>query len=81
MSATGTARGASSRNSGRSSIPSFTNTPASSIPRSVDTRSAVESDAGGSALSSSRQKQGKKDEACAPWLRLASTASTLANGV
>lgn len=46
-------------------MPQFVNSPASGIPRSVESqsRSVLESEAGGSSVSTSRQKQSKKDEA------------------
>lgn len=65
MSTTGTMRGTPSRTSGRGPMPSFTNSPASGIPRAVEThtRPALETETGGgSSVSTSRQKQSKKDE-------------------
>lgn len=60
----GTMRGTPNRGQGRGGIP-FTNSPASSsIPRPVlESTHASSSDAGGSSLSASRQKQSKRDEA------------------
>ncbi|KAI9777690.1 MAG: hypothetical protein M1839_008609 [Geoglossum umbratile] len=65
MSATGTFRSTPGRGQGRAQIPAFNNSP-SGIPRPAsDTPggSALHSDAGGSTLSASRQKQSKRDEA------------------
>ncbi|KAL2163266.1 hypothetical protein VTH06DRAFT_5322 [Thermothelomyces fergusii] len=60
----GTVRGAPGRGQGRGAIP-FTNSPAgpSGTPRPVHEGPPTTSEAGGSAVSASRQKQSKKDEA------------------
>ncbi|KAG0647398.1 Meiotically up-regulated 70 [Hyphodiscus hymeniophilus] len=63
---TGTMRGTPNRGQGRGGMPAFTNSPASNIPRpALETHgsTSVQSDAGGSTMSASRQKQSKKDEA------------------
>ncbi|KAI9768157.1 MAG: hypothetical protein M1835_006944 [Candelina submexicana] len=66
MSSAGTLRGTTKGGQGRGQVPAFTNSP-SSIPRptlETHTSSAtVQSDAGGSTMSASRQKQSKRDEA------------------
>ncbi|EPE35909.1 CAD & PB1 [Glarea lozoyensis ATCC 20868] len=62
----GTMRGTPSRGQGRANIPAFTNSPASAIPRpTLETHqsSTAQSEAGGSTMSASRQKQSKRDEA------------------
>jgi hypothetical protein len=66
MASSGTLRGTPNRGQGRGAMPAFTNSPsASSIPRpTLDSHSstAPQSDAGGSTMSASRQKQSKRDE-------------------
>ncbi|KAI9773345.1 MAG: hypothetical protein M1840_007560 [Geoglossum simile] len=65
MSSTGTFRSTPGRGQGRAQIPAFSNSP-SSIPRPASEAPgspALHSDAGGSTLSASRQKQSKRDEA------------------
>jgi hypothetical protein len=65
MSATGgTYRATPTRGHGRGQVPNFENSP-SGIPRpklETHASSAVQSDAGSSTLSASRQKQSKRDE-------------------
>ncbi|KFY25745.1 hypothetical protein V493_04483 [Pseudogymnoascus sp. VKM F-4281 (FW-2241)] len=66
-STTGTMRGTPSRSgAARGAMPQFTNSPSSSgIPRPLENHggSTLQSEAGGSTLSTSRQKQSKRDEA------------------
>ncbi|KFY56633.1 hypothetical protein V496_06663 [Pseudogymnoascus sp. VKM F-4515 (FW-2607)] len=66
-STTGTMRGTPSRSgAARGAMPQFTNSPSSSgIPRPLDNHgsSTLQSEAGGSSVSTSRQKQSKRDEA------------------
>ncbi|EKD17664.1 uncharacterized protein L3040_003545 [Drepanopeziza brunnea f. sp. 'multigermtubi'] len=64
-STTGTMRGTPSRGGNRGTVPAFpnTNSPASSIPRPTLENHTTQSEAGGSSMSVSRQKQTKKDEA------------------
>jgi hypothetical protein len=59
-------RGTPNRGQGRGTVPAFSNSPASSIPRPAleSHASATQSDAGGSTMSASRQKQSKRDEVC-----------------
>ncbi|TVY30841.1 Meiotically up-regulated protein [Lachnellula hyalina] len=64
----GTMRGTPTRGQTRGTVPAFTNSPASNIPRPAlesHTSSAATppSEAGGSTMSASRQKQTKRDEA------------------
>lgn len=71
-SSSGTMRGTPNRNQGRSAMPAFNNSPASNIPRpplephgsSAISNINLSSDAGSSTMSSSRQKQSKRDEVC-----------------
>ena len=65
-SSAGTMRGTPNRNQTRGTVPAFTNSPASSIPRPAleHTSTAAQSEAGGSTMSASRQKQTKRDEVC-----------------
>ena len=67
MASSGTMRGTPNRGQGRGQMPAFSNSPASNIPRPAhDTHAAstAQSDAGGSTMSASRQKQSKRDEVC-----------------
>ncbi|KAG9236046.1 hypothetical protein BJ875DRAFT_533784 [Amylocarpus encephaloides] len=64
----GTMRGTPNRGQGRGAMPAFNNSPASNIPRpALDAHthgsSIAQSEAAGSTLSASRQKQSKRDEA------------------
>jgi hypothetical protein len=63
MASSGTMRGTPK---GRGTVPAFANSPASSIPRpAYETHaSGSQSEAGGSTMSASRQKQSKRDEVC-----------------
>jgi hypothetical protein len=64
MASSGTFRGTPGRGQGRGNIPTFTNSP-SAIPRpTLETHgsSTSQSEAGGSTMSASRQKQSKRDE-------------------
>ena len=63
MASSGTMRGTPK---GRGTVPAFTNSPASSIPRPAfeSHPSGSQSEAGGSTMSASRQKQSKRDEVC-----------------
>lgn len=68
-STTGTMRGTPSRSgAARGAMPQFTNSPSSGIPRPLETHgsSTLQSEAGGSSVSTSRQKQSKRDEVCLP---------------
>ncbi|KAL5323598.1 hypothetical protein ACEPPN_008137 [Leptodophora sp. 'Broadleaf-Isolate-01'] len=62
-SSTGTMRGTPSRGGNRGTVPAFPNSPASNIPRPTLETHTTQSEAGGSSMSVSRQKQTKKDEA------------------
>ncbi|KAI9743237.1 MAG: hypothetical protein M1818_003083 [Claussenomyces sp. TS43310] len=66
-SSAGTMRGTPSRGQSRGNVPGFPNSPASGIPRpsgfETHASSTVQSEAGGSTMSASRQKQSKRDEA------------------
>ncbi|OBT75692.1 hypothetical protein VF21_05927 [Pseudogymnoascus sp. 05NY08] len=65
-STTGTMRGTPSRSgAARGAMPQFTNSPSSGIPRPLENHgtSTLQSEAGGSSVSTSRQKQSKRDEA------------------
>jgi hypothetical protein len=68
MTSTGTFRGTPGRGQGRGAMPTFSNSPStSSIPRPAiesHSSSTPQSDAGGSTMSASRQKQSKRDEVC-----------------
>jgi hypothetical protein len=64
---TGTMRGTPNRGQPRGGVPSFANSPASNIPRPAfeshpTSASTVQSEAAGSSMSASRQKQSKRDE-------------------
>ncbi|TVY18402.1 Meiotically up-regulated gene 70 protein [Lachnellula arida] len=63
----GTMRGTPNRGQTRGTVPAFSNSPASNIPRpaleSHTSSAAPPSEAGGSTMSASRQKQTKRDEA------------------
>jgi hypothetical protein len=63
MASSGTMRGTPK---GRGTVPAFSNSPASNIPRPAfeSHPSASQSEAGGSTMSASRQKQSKRDEVC-----------------
>jgi hypothetical protein len=63
MASSGTMRGTPK---GRGTVPTFSNSPASNIPRPAfeSHPSASQSEAGGSTMSASRQKQSKRDEVC-----------------
>ncbi|CZS95262.1 probable CBS and PB1 domain protein [Rhynchosporium agropyri] len=64
MASTGTMRGTPSRGGNRGTVPAFPNSPAASnIPRPALETHNTQSEAGGSTMSVSRQKQTKKDEA------------------
>ncbi|KAL2072043.1 hypothetical protein VTL71DRAFT_11386 [Oculimacula yallundae] len=63
MASTGTMRGTPSRGGNRGTVPAFPNSPASNIPRPALETHNTQSEAGGSSMSVSRQKQTKKDEA------------------
>lgn len=60
MASSGTMRG--TPKNGRGQMPAFTNSPASNIPRPAFETHAPQSEAGGSTMSASRQKQSKRDE-------------------
>ena len=62
MASTGTMRGTPSRGGNRGTVPAFPNSPASNIPRPTLETHSTQSEAGGSTMSVSRQKQTKKDE-------------------
>jgi hypothetical protein len=62
MASSGTMRGTPSRGQGRGQMPAFNNSPASNIPRPAMETHASQSEAGGSTMSASRQKQTKRDE-------------------
>jgi len=58
-------RGTPNRNQARGTVPAFTNSPASNIPRpALEHTATTQSEAGGSTMSASRQKQTKRDEVC-----------------
>lgn len=67
-STTGTMRGTPNRGQsgqGRGTVPAFTNSPASNIPRpAFESHASTTSDAGGSTMSASRQRQSNRDEVC-----------------
>ncbi|KAI9822391.1 MAG: hypothetical protein M1827_000110 [Pycnora praestabilis] len=67
MASGGTFRGTPNRGQGRGQVPAFANSPSSiPIPRptlETNPSSTTQSDAGGSTMSASRQKQSKRDEA------------------
>jgi hypothetical protein len=80
MASSGTFRGTPGRGQGRGNMPTFTNSP-SAIPRpSPETHgsSTGQSEAGGSTMSASRQKQSKRDEVCYMTLSLRPECSTRA---
>ncbi|RDW67863.1 CBS-domain-containing protein [Coleophoma cylindrospora] len=66
MASSNTMRGTPNRGQARGSVPVFNNSPASNIPRpafETHTSTTPQSEAGGSTMSASRQKQSKRDEA------------------
>jgi hypothetical protein len=63
MASSGTMRGTPNRGQGRGNLPVFNNSPASNIPRpAFESTPTSHSEAGGSTMSASRQKQSKRDE-------------------
>lgn len=68
MASRGTMRGTPNREQSRGNMPAFTNSPVSNIPRpALETHATNSSEAGGSTMSASRQKQTKRDEVCLSW--------------
>lgn len=66
-SSAGTMRGTPNRNQSRGTVPAFANSPVSNIPRpALEHTATTQSEAGGSTMSASRQKQTKRDEVCLP---------------